>query len=172
MNVSDRRKFLLAGSAVAASLTASMPVHASPIAELAVVASQSVAGSINSTTAKVVEPVLQIGYLEIVTPDVEAICGLYSELHGVKFGEADQALGNARTAKLKSGGLLGVRAPMHAGERPVVRPYLLVDDIESAVAAASKKGAEVIVPPMKLGGHGTCAILVQGEIELGLWQGA
>jgi predicted enzyme related to lactoylglutathione lyase len=113
---------------------------------------------------------MKIHYLEIVTPDVETICTLYSKMYGVTFGDADQNLGGARTARLANGGMLGVRAPMHAGEQPVVRPYILVDDIEAAVAMAAKSGAEIAVPPMKLPGHGTCAIFIQSGIESGLWQ--
>ena len=114
---------------------------------------------------------MRIHYVEIVTKDVETICTLYSKLHGVTFGDADQNLGGARTARLASGGgMLGVRAPMHDGERPVVRPYILVDDVEATVAAAAKFGADIAVPPMNLPGHGTCAIIVQGGIESGLWQ--
>lgn len=113
---------------------------------------------------------MKIHYLEIVTPDVETICTLYSKMHGVTFGDTDQNLGGARTARLANGGMLGVRAPMHAGEKPVVRPYILVDDIEAAVAMAAKSGAEIAVPPMKLPGHGTCAIFIQSGIESGLWQ--
>lgn len=115
-------------------------------------------------------PLMHIQYLEIVTPDVEASCQLYSAMHGVTFSSPDQDLGNARTARLANGGLLGVRAPMHGGERPVVRPYMLVPDIEATVAAGAKSGAMVAVPPMKLGKHGTCAILIQNGIESGLWQ--
>lgn len=113
---------------------------------------------------------MQVHYLEIVTKDVEPICTLYSKIHGVTFGAADQNLGGARTARLANGGMLGVRAPMHGGERPVVRPYVLVDDIEAAVAAAEKSGAAIIVPPMKIPSHGTCAIFIQSGIECGLWQ--
>jgi len=113
---------------------------------------------------------MQIHYLEIVTTDVEPICALYSNIHGVTFGDADQTLGGARTARLANGGMLGVRAPMHDGEKPVVRPYILVEDIEAAVAAAAKSGAEIAVPPMRIPSHGTCAIVFQSGIESGLWQ--
>jgi predicted enzyme related to lactoylglutathione lyase len=51
-----------------------------------------------------------------------------------------------------------------------VRPYILVKDIEAAVAAAAKAGAEIIVPPLKIPGHGTCAIFYQSKIESGLFQ--
>jgi predicted enzyme related to lactoylglutathione lyase len=113
---------------------------------------------------------MKIQYLEIVTPDVEAACATYAAAHRVSFSDPTPALGNARTAKLADGGLLGIRAPMHEAEKTVVRPYVLVDDIEAAVAAADKAGAEIALPPMKLEGHGTCAIFIQDGIESGLWQ--
>ena len=68
---------------------------------------------------------MQIQYLEIVTPDVNAVCEMYAQVHGVRFGESDQSLGGARTAKLANGGMLGVRAPLRDTENPVVRPCLL-----------------------------------------------
>jgi predicted enzyme related to lactoylglutathione lyase len=113
---------------------------------------------------------MQLHYLEIVTPDVEAVCTLYEKTHGVSFSEAKPELGGARTVRLPDGLTLGVRAPMHDGERPVVRPYLLVDDIDAVVAEAEKAGAHIAVPPMKIPGHGICAIYFQGGIEVGLWQ--
>ncbi|MFO0977017.1 MAG: hypothetical protein U0996_11505 [Planctomycetaceae bacterium] len=116
------------------------------------------------------EPGMQIHYLEFVTQDVDATCALYSKVHGVTFGEPDPVLGNARTAKLATGGMLGVRAPMHAGEKPVIRPYILVSDINAAVKAASDAGAEIAVPAMKLGNHGTCAIYFHHGLESALWQ--
>jgi predicted enzyme related to lactoylglutathione lyase len=113
---------------------------------------------------------MRVHYLEVVTTDVEAACKLYSAMHGVNFGDADANLEGARTAPLTSGGMIGIRATTHDGERSVTRAYILVDDIEAAVAAASKSGAEVAVPPMKIAGHGTCAIYFHGGIEAGLWQ--
>ena len=68
------------------------------------------------------------------------------------------------------GGMLGVRAPMHESEEPVVRPYLLVDDIEAATAAAVVSGAEIAHPPMEIPEQGKFAIYIQGGIQHGLWQ--
>ena len=51
---------------------------------------------------------MQIHYLEIVTPDVDASVALYSKIHGISFGAADESLGGARTAKLANGGTLGI----------------------------------------------------------------
>ena len=113
---------------------------------------------------------MQIDYLEIVTPDVDAVCATYARLHGVTFSEPEAGLGNARTAALANGGVIGVRAPMHETEEPVVRPYLLVDDIEEAAAAAVEAGGEIAHPPLELPGHGTFAIFIQGGIHHGLWQ--
>jgi len=88
----------------------------------------------------------------------------------VSFGEPEAGLGNARTAALAGGGLIGVRAPMHESEEPVVRPYLLVDDVEAVAAAATAAGGEIAHPPLELPGHGTFAIYIQGGIHHGLWQ--
>ncbi len=120
----------------------------------------------NTTNGKA----MRIHYLEIVTKDVDATCKVYSGIHGLKFGDADQSLGGARTAKMADGGMMGIRAPMHDGEKSVTRAYMLVDDIEAAVAAAKNSGADIAVPPMEIPGHGTCAIYVQSGIEAGLWQ--
>jgi predicted enzyme related to lactoylglutathione lyase len=113
---------------------------------------------------------MKIQYLEIVTKEVDAVCAAYASAHKVKFGEPDAGLGNARTATLAGGGLVGVRAPLHEIEEPVVRPYWLVDDIDVAVAAAVQAGGKVAHPPMEIPGHGTFAIYLQGGNDHGLWQ--
>ena len=113
---------------------------------------------------------MKIHYLEIVTSEVDAVCAAYAATNGLQFGSAEPRLGNARTAVLPGGGMVGVRSPMHATEQPVVRPYWLVDDIEAAVAAAVEAGGEIAHPPMEIPGHGTFAIYVQGGVQHGLWQ--
>jgi predicted enzyme related to lactoylglutathione lyase len=113
---------------------------------------------------------MRIHYLEVVTKELDAVCAAYAAATGLEFGEPDAALGNARTAAVPGGGMIGVRAPMHESEEPVVRPYWLVDDIEAAVAAVEKSGAEVALPPMEIPGHGTCAIYIAGGVQHGLWQ--
>lgn len=113
---------------------------------------------------------MQIHYLEIVTPQVDAVCAAYAAAHSVQFGKPDAGLGNARTAPLPGCGMVGVRAPMHASEQPVVRPYWLVDDVEASVAAVEKAGAQIAHPPLEIPGHGKFAIYVQGGVQHGLWQ--
>lgn len=113
---------------------------------------------------------MKIQYLEIVTKEMDAVCAAYSSANGVQFGQPDAGLGNARTAKLASGGLVGVRAPLRATEEPVVRPYWLVEDIEAAVAAVVQAGGTIAHPPLEIPGHGTFAIYLQGGNDHGLWQ--
>jgi predicted enzyme related to lactoylglutathione lyase len=59
---------------------------------------------------------------------------------------------------------------MHETEESVVRPYLLVDDIDAAAGAAVESGAEIAHPSMEIPGHGKFAIYIQGGIHHGLWQ--
>ena len=116
------------------------------------------------------EGFVKIQYLEIVTPNVDSACALYSMMYGVTFGDPNQDLGGARTAELDGGGMLGVRAPLRDSETPVVRPYVLVDDINAAVSSAAEAGAEIAITPTEIAGHGQFAIVIHGGIESGLWQ--
>lgn len=122
----------------------------------------------SATTGK--QSAMQVYYLEIVTNDVNAVCATYAAALGVKFGAPDPGLGQARTAALPGGGLVGVRAPLRETEEPIVRPYWLVDDIRAAVAAVEKAGGQIAHPPLEIPGHGTFAIYVQGGNDHGLWQ--
>ena len=113
---------------------------------------------------------MKIHYLEIVASDVDAVCAGYEAAHGVTFGSADPLLGGARTAVLPDGGSIGVRGPLRPTEKPVVRPYWLVDDIEAALAGATKQGAFVAHSPLEIPGKGTFAIYIQGDVDHGFWQ--
>jgi predicted enzyme related to lactoylglutathione lyase len=116
------------------------------------------------------EIVMPIHYLEIVATDVDAVCAAYAATSKLQFGDPVAELGNARTAPTNDGCLVGVRAPMHDAEEPVVRPYWLVDDIESAVAAAVKAGGEIAHPPLDIPGRGKFAIYILGGVHHALWQ--
>ena len=113
---------------------------------------------------------MRIQYLEVVTTDVDAVCAVYAAANGLQFGECDARLGNARTATLPDGSMVGVRAPMHDGEKPVVRPYWLVEDIEAAVKAAVAAGGELAMPTTLIPGLGKFAIYFEGGTQQGLWQ--
>lgn len=113
---------------------------------------------------------MKIHYLEIVTENIDSACVLYSKIHNITFGVADMNLGGARVAKLDGGGSIGIRASMSETEKPVVRPYMLTEDINAAVAAADRSGAKIAMPPTEIEGYGQFAIIIQGGIESGLWQ--
>jgi len=113
---------------------------------------------------------MEIYYLEIVTLDVDKTCAALAVQHGVTFSEPQAALGNARTAEIKGGGRIGVRAPMRETEEPVVRPYMRVEDIEVASAAAERAGAEFAMTATAVPGQGKFAIYFLGGIQHGLWE--
>lgn len=75
-----------------------------------------------------------------------------------------------QTTGLSDGGMVGVRAPMHETEQPVVRPYWLVDDIEAAIVDVADSGAEIAHFALKIPVDGTFAIYSLGGIQHGLWQ--
>ena len=66
--------------------------------------------------------------------------------------------------------MISVRAPMHAAESPVVRPYLLVEDIDAAAKAATAAGVEFMMLPTEIPGRGRFAIYMLGGIEHALWE--
>ena len=109
-------------------------------------------------------------YLEIVTPDVDAACKLYGDAYGWRFQATGPELGNSFLATLPGGSLCGIRAPMTIEEKPIVRTYLRVTDIEAAARGARQLGAKIALPPMEIPGRGIIAIYVHGGIEQGLWQ--
>ena len=113
---------------------------------------------------------IKVEYLEIVTPEVDALCQQYAEAHGVTFSDPNPGFGGARTAALSDGGRIGIRGPLRPDETPVVRPYTLVTDIKAAVAAAEAAGAQVAMNPMEIPGEGMFAIVINGGIECGFWQ--
>jgi predicted enzyme related to lactoylglutathione lyase len=59
---------------------------------------------------------------------------------------------------------------MHEQEAPIVRTYLRVADIETAVKDVAQLGAEIALEPVEIPGHGIIAIYLHGGIQQGLWQ--
>ena len=112
---------------------------------------------------------MQIHYLEIVTQNVDAVCAAYEKSTGAQFCAPEELLGNARVADI-AGGRIGIRAPMHETETPVVRPYFLVDDVENTLENVVKTGGEIIHAPLEIPGFGKFAIYVQGGNQLGVWE--
>lgn len=113
---------------------------------------------------------MAIHYLEIVSNDVETQTALYERMHGLSFGPPDPDLGHARVASQADGGLVGIRKPLAGHERPIMRTYFAVEDIQQAVERAEESGVTVAYPPTRQGDRGTFAIVIHGGVEHGLWQ--
>jgi predicted enzyme related to lactoylglutathione lyase len=96
--------------------------------------------------------------------------GLYGEAYGWRFEAKGPEWGNSFVAILPDDSLCGIRAPLSASEKPIVRTYLRVTDIEAAVQEAERLGAEIALQPMEIPGQGKIAIYLHGGIEQGLWQ--
>src|SRR5215213_9086949 len=113
---------------------------------------------------------MAVQYLEIVSNDVDSLTGLYERMHGLAFGPPDPDLGQARVATQADGTLVGIRKPLAAHEQPIMRTYLAVDDIHQAVEQAEVAGATIAYGPTRQGQRGAFAIVIQGDVEHGLWQ--
>jgi predicted enzyme related to lactoylglutathione lyase len=111
-----------------------------------------------------------VHYLEIVSDDVDTLTALYQGMHGLSFGPPDADLGEARVATGADGTLVGIRKPLAAHEQPIMRTYLAVEDIQQAVKKAEEHGAMVAYLPTRQGKRGTFAIVIQGDVQHGLWQ--
>jgi predicted enzyme related to lactoylglutathione lyase len=113
---------------------------------------------------------MAVHYLEIVSDDVDTLTALYQRMHGLSFGPPDADLGQARVATRADGTLVGIRKPLAAHEQPIIRTYLAVEDIQQAVKNAEDSGATIAYPPTRQGQRGTFAIVIQGDVQHGLWQ--
>lgn len=113
---------------------------------------------------------MAVHYLEIVSNDVDTLAVLYQRLHGLSFDPPDPDLGQARVATQTDGALVGIRKPLAEHEQPITRAYLEVEDIQRTVRKAEESGATIAYPPTRQGNHGTFAIVIQGDVEHGIWQ--
>lgn len=113
---------------------------------------------------------MAVHYLEIVSNDVDALSELYERMYGLSFGPPDPDLGQARVATQADGALIGIRRPLATHEQPIVRAYVAVDDIQQALKEAEESGAAIAYPATRQGNRGTFAIVIQGDLEHGLWQ--
>ena len=114
------------------------------------------------------EAPMRVHFLEVITQKVDETCALLEKMHGVEFSPPVAELANARVSVK---GLISVRAPIPEAEpAPLVRPYLLVDDIRAAVKHAEEAGATIAHPPLEIPGRGTFAIYILGGVQHGLWE--
>lgn len=123
-----------------------------------------------ATSSKTPAKAAKIHYLEVVTPDMAATIKLYEGMLGVSFGPKVPEMGNARLAKKSDGTMIGIRKPVADHEKPIVRTYLAVEDIDKAAAKAKSLGATIGYPPTQQGTWGKFSIVILGDVQHGLWQ--
>lgn len=113
---------------------------------------------------------MAVHYLEIVSSDADALTELYQRMHGLSFGPPDPDRGQARVATQADGALVGIRKPLAGHEHSIMRTYVAVEDIQQALKEAEECGAVIAYPPTRQGNQGSFAIVIQGDVEHGLWQ--
>lgn len=113
----------------------------------------------------------EITHVELPADDVERAKRFYSAVAGWEFGEMEgfPDYWLFRSSKASGGGL-GKRGES-VGD--VIRVYITVDKLETAVAAAEANGGSVITPPSDVPGQGRFAAVRDSEgNEIGLWENA
>jgi predicted enzyme related to lactoylglutathione lyase len=112
----------------------------------------------------------EITHIEFPADDIERAKRFYSAVAGWELGEMDGMPGYwlFRTGETSGGGI-GKRGESVGA---VIRVYISVDNLESAVAEAEANGGSVITPPSAVPGQGRYAAVRDSEgSEIGLWQG-
>jgi predicted enzyme related to lactoylglutathione lyase len=113
----------------------------------------------------------EMTHIEFPADDVERAKRFYSAVAGWEFGEME-GFPNYwffQTSEAAGGGL-GKRGDSVGN---VVRVYINVDSLETAVAAAEANGGSVLTPPTDVPGQGRFAAVTDSEgNEIGLWETA
>ena len=113
----------------------------------------------------------EITHVEFPADDVERAKRFYAAVAGWEFGEME---GFPNYFLFRSGegqgGGLGRRGESVGS---VIRVYITVDNLETAVAAAEANGGSVVTPPSDVPGQGRYAAVTDSEgSEIGLWENA
>ena len=113
----------------------------------------------------------EITHIEFPADDIERAKRFYSAVARWELGEMDGMPGYwlFRTGETAGGGI-GKRGESVGS---VVRVYITVDNLVSAVAAAEANGGALITPPSEVPGMGRYAAVRDSEgSEIGLWESA
>ncbi len=98
---------------------------------------------------------------ELMTTDVEAAKGFYSQLFGWSARDMEMPNGNYTTVQVGEASVGGImRVPAEAqGMPPSWGVYVTVDNVEETLARAEKLGGTVVMPPMDVPGVGRMAVV-------------
>jgi predicted enzyme related to lactoylglutathione lyase len=110
----------------------------------------------------------EISHVEIPADDVERAKRFYAAVVGWTFqDQPDFPDYHMFQTGPNSGGAIGTRG-VSVGS--VVRPYVTVDRLEDAVAAAEANGGSVKTPPQEIPGGRWAAVTDSEGNEIGLWE--
>jgi predicted enzyme related to lactoylglutathione lyase len=111
----------------------------------------------------------EITHIELPADDLDRAKAFYEAVAGWSFGkmEGSDDYWLFRTGE-GSGGAIGKRGHDVSA---VIRPYISVDRLEDAVAAAESHGGKIVQPPTDIAGMGRYAAVLDTEgTEIGLWE--
>lgn len=111
---------------------------------------------------------------ELATPNVQAAKDFYGKVFGWKF--FDQEMGDMTYTMIKLndkdiGGIWAIPKDKQKEIPPHWMSYILVENLEDALAKAQKHGATIMKPPTNAGEHGRLAIFTDPTgAHIALWQ--
>lgn len=117
-----------------------------------------------------------IGWVDLMTPDVEVSRTFYSDLFGWTSTDMPTPMGVDYTQFYKDGQLVAGMGPMPsemsaAGAPPVWSSYVIVEDLDATLAKVAAAGGQVVMPAMDIMSEGRMAMAADpsGGV-IGIWQ--
>ncbi len=110
-------------------------------------------------------------WYELMTPDVRSVAPFYSAVLGWNIPDAGTKMANGSEYRMidaadggAAGGVLTLTREMQSGgARPGWLPYFAVDDVDAAVAKATKHDAPPLMPPQTLPDVGRIAMIADPQ---------
>lgn len=100
---------------------------------------------------------------EVMTRDVEACVGFYTQLLGWTTEKVDMGPAGTYTlfknGECQVGGCMGMDGPQFENVPPHWLSYIAVDDVDATAAKAGELGAAIHCPPMDIPGIGRFCVV-------------
>jgi predicted enzyme related to lactoylglutathione lyase len=111
---------------------------------------------------------------ELMTPDLNASMGFYTQLFGWAAEEQDMgSMGKYTFWKVgdkHAGGMMQIQPEM-AGAPPSWLSYVMVDDVDASTSKAESLGGKIVVPPADIPHVGRFSVILDPTgAALGLFQ--
>lgn len=110
-------------------------------------------------------------HFEVRVNDESRQPAFYEQLFGWKLGGEDPLMNYRMVDTQSDAGIQGGMLPARPGLTPGLTVYAQVDDLPTALDRAESLGASTVVPPTKLPGPGSFAVIADPEgYQVGLIQ--